>query len=495
MAFEHGWCTSKGSGRAATPVNPVERLRLETLCGLVLRAAGRDMCLCAAADPGSPLAGIIHQVQRPDAVVARPVPGLVPATIATPSKPDPPVLPEPRSWSAQCTDACCEVLACLPCASRRGARGAGMQTAGSVARGGGLRSTGTSSGSASSVAVAGPVASGAMASTSVLVTAAAAAAAAAASSSAGDESASSGTSGGGGGGGAASAAAASGSSSSLALAGADSSREGADGRSSSGLMEVIERVARASGISPSTWRVRSINSGGFNPVHVPATQRHPVRAAVPLLPPLAPAHSGRMCLVLDLDETLVHSSFKPVANADMVIPVRLGGAVHPVHVMKRPGCDEFLRVMAERFEVVIFTASVDYYANPLLDRLDPDHRFISHRLFREACVLWQGNYIKDMSLLGRPEGRSIIVDNSPASYLLHPQNAIPCTSFFDDKTDTELGRLARFLRLIADDDPADVTRHLAEWALFNELGVTEEDLHPDAPSPDVPRGPRARPAR
>lgn len=30
----------------------------------------------------------------------------------------------------------------------------------------------------------------------------------------------------------------------------------------------------------------------------------------PLLPPLSPKHAGRKCLVLDLDETLVHSSFK-----------------------------------------------------------------------------------------------------------------------------------------------------------------------------------------
>lgn len=30
----------------------------------------------------------------------------------------------------------------------------------------------------------------------------------------------------------------------------------------------------------------------------------------PLLPPLSPQHAGRKCLVLDLDETLVHSSFK-----------------------------------------------------------------------------------------------------------------------------------------------------------------------------------------
>lgn len=39
-----------------------------------------------------------------------------------------------------------------------------------------------------------------------------------------------------------------------------------------------------------------------------------------LLPPIAPEHKGRKCLVLDLDETLVHSSFK-VSIADSLIPI------------------------------------------------------------------------------------------------------------------------------------------------------------------------------
>ena len=194
-----------------------------------------------------------------------------------------------------------------------------------------------------------------------------------------------------------------------------------------------------------------------------------------MLPPALPQHEGKMCLVLDLDETLVHSNFKAVAGADLVVPVRLGAAVHPVHVMARPGLVNFMEVVARHFEVVVFTASVDYYANPLLDRLDPSGTLITHRLFRESCVLWQGNYIKDMSLLGRDERRSIIVDNSPASYLLHPQNALPCTSFFDDKTDNELPRLGRFLRHLATRDVPDVRQCLIEWSVFPDHGLGEDD--------------------
>jgi hypothetical protein len=52
---------------------------------------------------------------------------------------------------------------------------------------------------------------------------------------------------------------------------------------------------------------------------------------------------AKVTLILDLDETLVHSSFKPVANADFVVPVEVDGIVHRVFVCKRPGVDAFMK--------------------------------------------------------------------------------------------------------------------------------------------------------
>ena len=68
----------------------------------------------------------------------------------------------------------------------------------------------------------------------------------------------------------------------------------------------------------------------------------------------------------------------------------------------------------------------------------------AHRLFRESCVYDRGNYVKDLSKLGRELNRTIIIDNSPASYLFQPQNAIPCSSWFDDKNDTLLKGIRLF---------------------------------------------------
>jgi RNA polymerase II subunit A small phosphatase-like protein len=98
-----------------------------------------------------------------------------------------------------------------------------------------------------------------------------------------------------------------------------------------------------------------------------------------LLPPQAPEHKGRKCLVLDLDETLVHSSFKVgvlsfhvmaatrrwlvfpqqiLHQADFTIPVEIEGNYHNVYVIKRPGVDQFMKRVGELYEVVVFTASV-----------------------------------------------------------------------------------------------------------------------------------------
>ncbi|PWN45356.1 NLI interacting factor [Ceraceosorus guamensis] len=169
----------------------------------------------------------------------------------------------------------------------------------------------------------------------------------------------------------------------------------------------------------------------------------------PLLGPIVTGDHGRKCLVLDLDETLVHSSFKMIPNADFIVPVEIEGTVHSVYVIKRPGVDEFMRRMGEIYEVVVFTASLAKYADPVLDILDI-HRVVRHRLFRESCYNHKGNYVKDLSQLGRDIGESIIIDNSPASYIFHPKNAVPISSWFNDPHDTELTDLCPFLADLSD---------------------------------------------
>jgi RNA polymerase II subunit A small phosphatase-like protein len=177
-----------------------------------------------------------------------------------------------------------------------------------------------------------------------------------------------------------------------------------------------------------------------------------------LLPPLISKWKGKKCLILDLDETLVHSSFHSV-DCDFEIPVDIEGIVRTIYVAKRPHVDEFMKACGELFEVVVFTASLAKYADPLLDLLDI-HKVIDHRLFRESCTPHNGAYVKDLYRIGRPLTQSIIIDNSPHSYAFNPQNAIPCESWFDDRSDTELLLLLEILRRLADPSVEDVMKEM-----------------------------------
>jgi len=171
----------------------------------------------------------------------------------------------------------------------------------------------------------------------------------------------------------------------------------------------------------------------------------------PLLPELRSEDANKKCLVIDLDETLVHSSFKPINNADFIVPVEIDGIIHQVYVLKRPFVDEFLMKVGQLYECVLFTASLAKYADPVTDLLDKWNVF-SSRLFRESCVFHRGNYVKDLGRLGRELGKIIIVDNSPASYIFHPENAVPVVSWFDDMENKELMELIPFFEELSTAD-------------------------------------------
>ncbi len=125
---------------------------------------------------------------------------------------------------------------------------------------------------------------------------------------------------------------------------------------------------------------------------------------------------GKKTLILDLDETLVHSSFKPVDNADIVLPVEIEGNICKIYILVRPGVNAFLSKMYKHYELVIYTASLSKYAEPLVDILDPS-KMCAYKLFREHCTFVQNAFVKDLSRLGRPMKDVIIVDNSPVAYL------------------------------------------------------------------------------
>lgn len=163
----------------------------------------------------------------------------------------------------------------------------------------------------------------------------------------------------------------------------------------------------------------------------------------PLIPRRQPSYSThtssqastrltQKTLVIDLDETLIHSLAKGgrMSSGHMVevklnTTVGYGGATlgpqHPIlyYVHKRPHCDDFLRKVCKWYNLVVFTASVQEYADPVIDWLEQERKYFSARYYRQHCTFRNGAYIKDLSSVEPDLSKVMILDNSPLSYIFH----------------------------------------------------------------------------
>jgi len=190
----------------------------------------------------------------------------------------------------------------------------------------------------------------------------------------------------------------------------------------------------------------------------------------PLLPPKEKEFENKKTLILDLDETLVHSSFTPFEKNDIILEVDFEGIMYNIYVLVRPFAKEFIINVSKYFEVVIFTASIPKYASPLLDILDKQKN-IKHRLYREQCTFINGLYIKDLKRLNRPLKDLIIVDNSPLAYAFNEENGLPIKTWYDDYSDNELQKILPLIIFLSNVN--DVRAHIINFVDDNEIKYTE----------------------
>ncbi|OQV17130.1 CTD nuclear envelope phosphatase 1 [Hypsibius exemplaris] len=159
-------------------------------------------------------------------------------------------------------------------------------------------------------------------------------------------------------------------------------------------------------------------------------------------------------LVLDLDETLIHSThdgvIRPNARTgnrppDFVLKVLIER--HPVSffVHKRPHVEFFLQTVSQWYEVVVFTASMEIYGSAVSDKLDGGRNILMRRYFRQHCTQEAVGYTKDLSSISADLSSIFIIDNSPIAYKGYVHNALPISSWYCDPKDTALLDLLPFL--------------------------------------------------
>lgn len=169
----------------------------------------------------------------------------------------------------------------------------------------------------------------------------------------------------------------------------------------------------------------------------------------------------RKTLVLDLDETLVHSCYiDPESNEtvgcnsvpstavpDYVLSIPVVSNLNPIEfqVYKRPHVDEFLDFVSKWYDVVVFTASLEAYASIVIDKLDAGRGIFQRRFYRQHCTSTTNFVSKNLFIVDRDLTRVFIIDNSPSAYRDFPQNALPIKSFIYNPDDEELVNLLPFL--------------------------------------------------
>ena len=232
-------------------------------------------------------------------------------------------------------------------------------------------------------------------------------------------------------------------------------------------------------------------SNFFSPIHTtPITTLPPggfARGFSPKLPPqnMIQYKKKKKTLILDLDETLVHSSMNPFHKcADITLPLNFNGKKFFVYVLKRPFLEQFLTEMNLIYDIIIFTASLPEYSEPLLDIIDKN-KVIKYRLNRSHCRHYQNIYIKDLKVINRNLKDMIIIDNNPESYLMNKENAIPILTWEDDENDNELIKLIPVLKYLAEvndvrtviNQIVDRNNEKVDFNIFNRIIKTSNNLN------------------
>jgi len=157
--------------------------------------------------------------------------------------------------------------------------------------------------------------------------------------------------------------------------------------------------------------------------------------------------------IFDMDETLMHcvDDFQ-TQDHDVVLEIDFPDE-ETVYagINIRPYIMECLEEAKKFFQVIVFTASHQVYADAILDYLDPNHEHIEHRLYRQHCFQTEeGYYVKDLRIFeGRDLKDIVIVDNSVYSFAFQIDNGIPIIPFYHDKSDEEMLHLVYYFNCLA----------------------------------------------
>ena len=156
-------------------------------------------------------------------------------------------------------------------------------------------------------------------------------------------------------------------------------------------------------------------------------------STTPTTPFIRCAMKKNFCLVLDIDETIVHSMNLPFGN----------------YFLLRPGVINFLDELSKIYEIIIFTSSPKVYADGILNKIDIDNNYISHRLYKDHVIFEKGKSVKKLNMIGRDLNKIIFVDNMKSNAKYNLKNLCHVSTWIYDINDEEIIKLKLKLKYIA----------------------------------------------
>ena len=155
-------------------------------------------------------------------------------------------------------------------------------------------------------------------------------------------------------------------------------------------------------------------------------------------------------LVIDLEETLIHLKFNNVGEDSGILRLR-------------PGIKKFLDEVGKYYELIVFTTATQDYADVLIDAIEENKIYFEHRFYKEHATIIDYDFVKDLSRIGRPLDKIIIIDNMSQKFRLQKENGIIIKAFWgEDNFDTALIELIPILVNIAKDG-GDVRKGLIKY--------------------------------
>ena len=150
-------------------------------------------------------------------------------------------------------------------------------------------------------------------------------------------------------------------------------------------------------------------------------------------------------LILSLDKTLSYKNNK--TNA----------------IILRNGLFSFLSTIKPFFELILFSIDSQDVSYPIINMIENDKKYFDYKFYKDHCVLYKNNLIKDVTLIGRDLSKIIIVDNNETCFELNKENGIKISSFYGDNNDNKLFELKNILKEIYFKNYNDVRLALKEF--------------------------------